>query len=644
MCGITGILAFNLAGRVHAINLSRATDLLSHRGPDSRGTFIQESCSLGHRRLSVIDLSHEASQPMSDPSGRYTIVYNGEIYNYREIRHDLIQKGHAFRSQSDTEVLLHAWIEYKSRCLEMLNGFFAFAIYDERKQALFLARDRFGIKPLYYFIDEDKFIFASEMQSVLAYGLEKKLNYEALHTYLRFNYIPAPQTILEQVMALPPGHFATVGEKKLEVQKYYDIPYDPDQINPNHLSYEQQKRKIKTLLEVSVERRMVSDVPLGSFLSGGIDSSIISTLAKRHKNDLQTFSIGYSDEPFFDETEYAELVANKIGSDHTVFKLSNDELYDNLFQILDRFDQPFADSSAIPVYMLSRLVSKEITVALSGDGADELFSGYNKHSAYYRSLQGGWINKAIQTLEPAWSILPKSRNNALTNKFRQLHRFSKGLNAKPGERYWLWAALMNEQKALRLLHPAVRKKVRTGHEDAWKEDVFPSNVAGNDFNQMLLADMKLVLPDDMLKKVDLMSMAHGLEMRVPFLDHELVRFVFTLPVTSKINRDMKKRILQDAYRDILPAELYQRPKHGFEVPLLKWFRTSLRATIENDLLSDRFIEAQGIFDIQAICRLRKKLFSFDPGDVHAHIWALIVFQWWWKKYMNSRKSEAGSRK
>ena len=634
MCGITGILAFNLAGRVHAINLSRATDLLSHRGPDHRGTFIRESCSLGHRRLSVIDLSPEAAQPMSDLSGRYTIVYNGEVYNYREIRHELIQKGHTFRTRSDTEVLLQAWMEYGSHCLDKLNGFFAFAIYDEKEHKLFMARDRFGIKPLYYYIDEDKFIFASEMQSVLAYGLEKELNYEALHTYLQFNYIPAPGTILENIHVLLPGHFAEVKDRELRIQRYYDIPYDPARNPASRLSYDRQQQKLTELMEVSVQRRLVSDVPLGTFLSGGIDSSVISTLAKRHKEDLRTFSIGYADEPFFDETEYAKLVAKKIGSDHTVFKLTNDELYENLFSILDRFDQPFADSSAIPVYILSQLVSKEITVALSGDGADELFSGYNKHSAFYRSLQGGWTNRGVKALEPLWKILPKSRNRALTNRFRQLHRFAAGLKAGPGDRYWMWAALMSGQQALGLLTPAVRGKIRPGHQEKWQQEIFPSTFRDRDFNRMLLADMKLVLPDDMLKKVDLMSMAHGLEMRVPFLDHELVNFAFTLPVEAKINGRMKKRILQDAFREILPAELYNRPKHGFEVPLLKWFRTSLRSTIENDLLSDRLIEEQGIFDVKAVRKMKRKLFSWDPGDVHAHIWALVVFQWWWKKYFS----------
>jgi asparagine synthase (glutamine-hydrolysing) len=238
-------------------------------------------------------------------------------------------------------------------------------------------------------------------------------------------------------------------------------------------------------------------------------------------------------------------------------------------------------------------------------------------------------------MEPAWRLLPKSRNNALTNKFRQLHRFARGLQVPPRDRYWTWAALMDEQHALRLLHPSIRERIHPGHQLIWQNKIFPPDLPDDDFNRMLLADMKLVLPDDMLKKADMMSMAHGLEMRVPFLDHELVNYVFTLPVHSKITGDMKKRILRDAFRDMLPPELYRRPKHGFEVPLLKWFRTGLRSLIENDLLSDHFVESQGIFDPQSIRKLKKRLFSLNPGDVHAHIWALIVFQWWWKKYIKS---------
>ncbi len=632
MCGITGIYAFNLAGRVHLINLSRATDLLTHRGPDARGVFNREMIGLGHRRLSIIDLSEHGRQPMTDATGRYTIVFNGEIYNFKRIRHELLQKGYQFGSESDTEVLLYAYIDRGPECLEDLQGFFAFAIFDELKNELFLARDRMGIKPLYYYHDEDKFIFASELQSILAFGLDKKIDYTSLYTYLQLNYIPAPDTMVEGLHLLQPGHRLSVCKEKLHIDCYYDIKYDPKQLNPGSLTYEQQQKKLRDLLEDSVKDRLIADVPLGTFLSGGIDSSILSGIAKQFKPDLQTFSIGYRDEPYFDETHYANMVAEKFGTDHTVFSLTNNDLYDHLYKILDQFDQPFADSSAIPVYILCERTAQKITVALSGDGADELFSGYNKHSALLRSMSGGMSNSAISALLPLWNILPKSRNSPFGNKARQLQKYACGLQEALPERYWMWAGLMSDAGAKKLLNANAYNLIDQRRFSLTKLNKLKSFSGAEDFNEVLLSDMHLVLPDDMLKKVDLMSMAHGLEVRVPYLDHRLVDFVFGLPVSSKINKQMRKRILQDAYRDMLPAALYQRRKSGFEVPLLKWFRTSLRSLITDDLLSDRLIEDQQIFDVNGIRKLKKKLFSVNPGDVHAHIWALMVFQWWWKKY------------
>jgi len=631
MCGITGIFAFNLAGKVHMINLSRATDLLSHRGPDDRGTFSEEFVGLGHRRLSIIDLSREAAQPMKDTSGRYTIVYNGEIYNFKKLRESLLAKGYTFRSHSDTEVLLYMYIDRGAQCLDELNGFFAFAVYDARDQTLFMARDRFGIKPLLYYLDEDKLIFGSEMPSILAYGLDKEIDTTSLYTYLQFNYLPAPSTMIKGVQSLPPGHFLQVSGKEIDVQPYYQLPLPGSGEQRGQGDYQQQQAKLRLLLDEAVQRRLVSDVPLGTFLSGGIDSSIITGIARKHKPDLQTFSIGFKDEPYFDETHYARLVADRFQTDHTVFSLTNDDLHDHLFDILNQMDQPFADSSAIPVYILSKQTSQHITVALSGDGADELFSGYNKHAAFLKSLAPSTTNSIVKMLGPLWDILPKSRNAPFSNRIRQLQKYARGLQMPAAERYWLWAQLMTESRAIKMIHEDLRAGInhrRYALHKMRRLEVF-SEQAG--INEMLLADLQLVLPDDMLKKVDLMSMAHGLEVRVPYLDHHLVEFVNGLPESSKINPGIRKKILQDAYREMLPAELYRRPKSGFEVPLLKWFRTSLKSLIRDDLLEDQFILEQGIFNEVEIKKIKNKLFSYNPQDVHAHIWALIVFQWWWKK-------------
>lgn len=631
MCGITGIYAKNLAGKMHMINLSNATEKIARRGPDARGVWMDEVVGLGHRRLSIIDVSENASQPMKDASGRYTIIYNGEIYNYRDIRQQLEQRGVTFRSSSDTEVLLYAYIHFGKSCLSRLNGFFAFAIYDAETRALFLARDRFGIKPLYYYHDEDKLVFASDMQSLFAFGIEKHLDTTTLFTYLQLNYAPAPHTMVEGVQMLLPGHFATMKNGDFTTEEYYHIKQTPEAM-PGVAGYADQQARVVSLLEESVRSRLVADVPLGTFLSGGIDSSIISAIARRHKADLHTFSIGFRDEPFFDETAYANLVAKKLGTNHTVFSLSNDDLYAHVFDILDRMDQPFADSSAIPTYILSKLTREHVKVALSGDGADELFSGYNKHSAHLRAMSPGLFNSLMKGVGPLLNYLPTSRNGALSNKIRQAKKYSNGLRLDAKSRYWQWAGLASESQAISLLSSDQKALIFHESYQSRKADLLAPVGQGDDFNTLLLADMQLVLPNDMLRKVDMMSMANGLEVRVPFLDHRLVEYVTSLPVYAKINSRMRKRILQDAFRDVLPVELYNRPKKGFEVPLLKWFRTSLRSTITDDLLSDRLVKEQNIFDPAAIKALKKRLFSMNPGDAHAHVWAIMVFQWWWKRF------------
>ncbi|MEQ8924272.1 MAG: asparagine synthase (glutamine-hydrolyzing) [Fulvivirga sp.] len=630
MCGITGIYAFNMIGRVSMINVANATAALEKRGPDFQDIYNDNTVALGHRRLSIIDPTPEGHQPMWDMGKRYGIVFNGEIYNYRELKKELLAQGMRFQSETDTEVLLNLYIKEGKACLNKLNGFFAFAIFDYQEKSLFIARDRMGIKPLYYLLDDDRLLFASEMKSIIEYGIDKELDYNALYTYLQLNYIPAHKTIFKHVKKLVPGNYIEVKNGEVKVEPYYTIPYNRSKTTD--FNYEDQKKKLAELLESSVKKRLVADVPLGSFLSGGVDSSVIAALAKRHKDDLHTFSIGFKDEKFFDETEYARLVAKKIGTDHTVFSLTNDDLYKHVHSILDYIDEPFADSSAIAVYILSQETRKHATVALSGDGADELFAGYNKHAAFHRILEGGGAASMVGALQPLWYLLPKSRNNRIANKFRQLHRFSKGMKMTSKERYWAWAGFVNESNALKLLSDGSKNKLDQQQYVDFKSHLLKHIPDKETINDLLYTDMQLVLPDDMLTKVDRMSMANALEVRVPFLDHALVEFAFELPVESKINGSIRKRIVQDTFRDILPEELYNRPKKGFEVPLLKWFKKEMQHTIKNDLLSDAFVKEQGIFDVRATRQLKKKLFSSNPGDVHARIWGLIVFQYWWKKY------------
>jgi asparagine synthase (glutamine-hydrolysing) len=628
MCGITGIFAFNLVGKFNMIHVTTATIALQKRGPDVHDVYIDEFVGLGHRRLSIIDTSADGNQPMWDDSKRYGIVFNGEIFNYQELKKELEGQGVVFKSSSDTEVLLKLFIHEKEQCLQKLNGFFSFCIYDKQEQTFFVARDRYGIKPLLYQFDEDKFLFGSEMKAIIEYGIDKEIDHASLFAYLQLNYIPAPATIFSSVKKLMPGHYLKVSYKKIETHCYYSILTSQ---NSEFQNYNHAKEKLKELLEDSVQRRLVSDVPLGAFLSGGIDSSVITALASKHKPDLHTFSIGFRDEKFFDETHYANLVAKHFKTEHTVFSLTNNDLLGHVNDVLDSLDEPFADSSALNVYILSKETRKHATVALSGDGADELLAGYNKHAAFNRIINKSWQENLIGSLAPVLKAIPQSRNNSFGNKIRQAVRFAEGMKLDSKERYWQWAGFAKEPEAYSLLSEGSKQKLDQQEFTKRKQDQLRSISSKETIHEILLTDMSLVLGNDMLMKVDLMSMANSLEVRVPFLDYRVVDFIFSLPDDFKINRSIRKRILQDAFRDVLPIELYNRPKKGFEVPLLKWFRTELKSLIMDDLLSEKTIQEQGIFEYSEIEKLKLQLMSSNPQDVHARIWGLIVFQTWWRK-------------
>ncbi len=628
MCGITGVFAFNLLGKFNMIHVTAATIAMERRGPDAHDVYTDEFVGLGHRRLSIIDTSAVANQPMWDAQKRYCIVFNGEIFNYQELRKDLQAQGVRFVSSSDTEVLLNLFIREKENCLSKLNGFFAFCVYDKQEQTFFVARDRYGIKPLLYLFDEDKFLFSSEMKSMLRYGIDKELDYTSLQTYLHLNYIPAPNTIFTHVKKLLPGHYLKVGRKKLESGQFYSIA---EQMSASALTYTEAKAQLKNLLNDSVQRRLVADVPVGAFLSGGVDSSVITALAVKHKPDLHTFSIGFRDDKFFDETTYANAVAKHLKTNHTVFSLTHQDLLDHVEAVLNYTDEPFADSSALNVYILSKETRKHATVALSGDGADELLGGYNKHAAFNRIINKGWKENLISSLAPVWKKLPQSRDGKVGNLARQLNRFATGMKLSSRERYWQWAGFTTGGQAS-LLNETSQQKSNQQEFGSRKEKYLRHISTPETMREILLTDMQLVLPGDMLTKVDSMSMANSLEVRVPFLDYRVVDFVFSLPDDYKISRSMRKRILQDAFREELPAKLYNRPKKGFEVPMLNWLRKELKVMID-DLLSEKMISEQGIFNYAEIQKLKAQLNSSDPQDVHARIWALLVFQSWYKRYL-----------
>jgi asparagine synthase (glutamine-hydrolysing) len=627
MCGITGILAFNEEGRQHLNKMSAATRSLIKRGPDGEGIYTYNNVALGHRRLAIIDTSEAAAQPFTDNTKRFTIVFNGELFNYKELRKQLENKGIQFRSQSDTEVLLYLYINEKEKCLEQLDGEFAFAVYDNETEDLFIARDRFGIKPLFFYKNEHYFAFASEMKALLALDVPREIDHASLQTYLHLNYIPAPYSIFKNVCKLDAGHYLKINSiSGIEKRLYYAIPYSAQLANIP--GYENAQKQLKELLELSVQKRMIADVPLGTFLSGGVDSSVITAIAAQHTKNLNTFSIGYKDEPLFDETKYAQLVAKKYKTNHTVFELSNTDLFNNLHHVLDYMDEPFADSSALAVNILSMHTKKYVTVSLSGDGADELFAGYNKHAAELKARDGGLIANLAGAAHPLLKQLPKSRNSKTGNKIRQLEKFAEGMKLNGQERYWRWAGFTNDK----MIEAIFAGEIQSHEEYKRRKNELLKNIS-DDYNSVLLTDTQLVLENDMLVKVDRMSMSQSLEVRVPFLDHKVVDFAFSLPVNYKIDRNQGKKILKDAFKNMLPDELYNRSKQGFEVPLLKWFQTDLKLMITDDLLSDQFIKEQGLFNPEGIKKLKAQLFSGNPNDIVAQVWALIVFQYWYKKYI-----------
>jgi len=620
MCGIIGHI--NLLGEIVSLENEMITALktLNKRGPDAQVIKQFESVIFGHARLSIIDTSDSANQPFCDETGNYWIVFNGEIFNYIEIKNQQKRKGIEFKTHSDTEVLLKLLIEKGKEALNELNGFFSFCFYDKRKNTFIIARDRFGEKPLVYSNTKTSFTFASEIKALFPFGVLKKINKNSLSQFFEYSYIPEPNSIFDGVQKLLPGHLIEIKNGVVSIEKYYE--YYPSK-NIFVGSYEKAQEGLYLLLSDAVEKRLISDVPIGSFLSGGVDSSVVSLLASRQTTNLHTFSLGFKDEPYYDETKYANLVAKKIQSKHTVFSLSNNDLLEHFEQALDYFDEPFADSSALNMFILSKYTKKHITVALSGDGADELFSGYNKHNALFQASQKNIKNSLIKTFGGLAAFLPQSRDGRIANTARQLLKYQKGLKLSANQRYFEWARFMDKEASLHLVK---------NNEILQQAPFYFEKNSIDDFNDYLYYDFNLVLPNDMLRKVDAMSMANSLEVRTPFLDHRMVEFVFSLPSSFKIDSKTRKKILKDTFRDDLPAEIFSRGKHGFEVPLYKWFNNELKSYLQDNVFNKQLIESQNILNWEAVNQIQQQLFSSNPKDSVYNTWALLSFQRWYNRY------------
>jgi len=644
MCGICGKISCGSEPIKESLINSMCSSF-AYRGPDDRGSYTnagelgngdQVHLGLGHQRLSIIDLSAAGHQPMPNEDGTLWVTFNGEIYNFRKIRAELKKKGHIFRSDTDTEVLIHLYEEDGMEAIKKINGMFSFAIWDNEQNRLWVGRDRLGIKPLVYFWDGNHFIFASEIKALLADpNIPKEIDDEALFLYLTFNYVPAPYTIFKGIKKLEPGHYLVMENGNLRITKYWDAPRENDP-ERKILSFRDQEKLYKQdlydLLDQSVQARMIADVPLGAFLSGGIDSSIIVALMSRHADKpVKTFSVGYKDDKIYDETVYAREVAKLYNTEHHEFKLSYKDMLEVLPNIISSFDEPFADSSAIPTYIVSKETRKHVTVALSGDGGDELFAGYRSYLAEYwftkYTMVPGFLKEGL--LEKLIYALPDSRDTKGLEYIRRLKKFIKGTKGSFPERVLALKEVFPKDIRQKILFETPNNKSSNDRALKWVERLL-NYYQGDSLNSILYSDLKDSLPGDMLTKVDWMSMKNSLEVRVPFLDHRLVELAFQMPGFLKLKNGKTKYILKETFKDLLPPSIYRRPKAGFEVPISRWLKNELKFLLDQYLAENK-IQKQGIFDPLIIKQLVGQHLS-GKTDTSWMLWNLIVFQSWYENY------------
>ena len=627
MCGITGIVQFNREKAIAPAVLKNMCDSIYHRGPDDDGLYMSRNVGLGFRRLSIIDLS-TGHQPLSNQNETVYIVFNGEIYNYLEQRQKLIQKGYIFKTTTDTEVILHLYEEYGVDCLQYLRGMFAFAIWDSNKQQLFCARDRFGIKPFYYYSDQEKFVFGSEIKAILkSNDIDKTISIDALDSYFAFGYITSDLSIYKNIKKLQPAHYLLLSLKDkpvIEINRYWEIHFDPDYSK----SENRWKEEIQACFSETVKLHMISDVPLGAFLSGGIDSSsVVAMMAKNSDRPVKTFSIGFKEQKF-NELKYARELANKYGCEHHE-QIVEPESIGLLSKLVSAYDEPFADSSAIPTYYVSQLARKHVTVALSGDGGDELFAGYTGYTKFKKirsfplNFRGSIANKVI------WgnihNLIPHS------TKGKGLMYFL----SQPKEYAFAYQTSWTEQERSELFGHSDENRNKLATE-LFKVGIL-QNKKNHDFiSNLQYLDMKTYMVDDILTKVDRASMMNSLEVRVPILDHKFAELTFKIPSELKLKRNEKKYILKKAMENYLPQSILSHPKQGFGVPLSLWFKGDLKEFVNDTLLSQHAL-ISNYLDTNYV----KKIVLEDrkgKRDFNSKIWSLIIFEEWLKQNFQKRDS------
>jgi asparagine synthase (glutamine-hydrolysing) len=618
MCGIGGLFYFDRNRVVDESVLANMRDAIDHRGPDDRGLYRKQNVGFAFNRLSIIDLIG-GHQPMPNRDGTAWIIFNGEIYNYVELRQELTSRGYRFRTRSDTESILHAWDHYGEECVNHLRGMFAFAIWDERKNVLFLARDRIGIKPLYYYLDDGMFAFASEIKSLLQVpGVAQELDTAALAEYLRHGYVLTPRTIFRHVHKVPPAHSVTVTPNGPDIRRYWEVPLGASKA----VTEAQAGEELDALLKETVGLHLAADVPIGVFLSGGVDSSsVVATMSRLGVRKLRTFSIGYESPE--SELQFARIVATRYATEHKEVHLTPSAFVECLPEIAWHMDEPIADAPAIPLFCLSRVASEEVSVALSGEGADEIFGGY---PAYRRNL---WFDRVNR--------LPFSRvAGQVFERFAPDGKLRKNgsMLGRPLEKRYRTEVIFPLRAIARLLPD--EKSIDDPYGALAEVHRRCSHTSS--LSRMTYVDLTTWLPNDLLLKADRMTMAHSLELRVPFLDHKLVEFAARLPSDLKIRGTMTKYLLKRRMEPFLPQSIVHRRKRGFSIPTKEWFRNSLSEFVHDSLMSSSSPCAK-FFSKAEIAHTLK---AHRNRDCSLQIYALLVFNEWYRAFFERPALEAQS--
>ncbi len=632
MCGITGFIDFNkkTTGEV----LPKMTSILQHRGPDGDGHFTDITdnaiTGLGHRRLSIIDLSNAASQPMQYEN--LYIVFNGEIYNYNEIRDELITKGHAFSTHSDTEVILHAYQEWDNKCIDKFIGMFAFVIYDKLKQIVFCVRDRAGVKPFFWYHKKGLFLFASELKAFHQHpDFEKEMNTDAVAAFMQYGYVPTPHCIFNHTYKLPPGHTLTLQLKNQQaaIEKYWDVLdyYNKPKLT---ISLPDAIAETERILEKAFQYRMVADVPVGVFLSGGYDSTCVTALLQKNSTSkINTFTIGVHDKGL-NEAPFAKATAAHLGTNHTEYYCTSREALEIVPDLPFYYDEPFADSSAIPTTLVSKLARQKVTVALSADAGDEIFAGYNKYD--YISRVKNKINKipaplrkgaaALMQHIPAHKIPYFSNKPLFTTRYKKLMHLLKDNSTKEMLQNMSSIYFSDELNKLFLKAPA---KLSSNFDQILKPG------ADDDLSYMMAIDYKTYMLDDILQKVDRAGMCVSLEGREPFLDQHIIEFAAQLPSDYKLHKGIKKYPLRQIVHKYVPQQMMERPKMGFGIPIADWLKNELKVFVD-EATDTAFLEQQGLFNVNEVKELCRQFYN-GKEQLHTKIWYLLMFQMWYKKWM-----------